>query len=252
MAFMALLERAATDPLVDVGKMETLLKMKKEVLHEHRQAAFNRDYLAAKLEMPRVRKDGSVEYLEDKNNKNSAKVKAFNYAKYEDIDKAIRPIEQKYGFARIFTTRPRATEGGGCVVHCQLLHRDGFFKEAEIGVALDASGGKNNIQAMGSSFSYGKRYTTEMLWDIVKEGADDDGNAAFAMAPIDEVQFKALQDLIDEWKIDTAKFVEHLGVESLKAIPNKMYPKAMNDLKDAVAKRKKKNAEEAKKGEQTP
>lgn len=250
-AFMALLERATTEPLVDVGKMEKLLNMKKDVMHEQKQAAFNRDYLSAKLEMPRVRKDGSVEYAEDKNKPDGPKKKAFNYAKYEDIDKAIRPIEQKYGFARIFTTKPRVGDGGGCVVHCQLLHRDGFFKEAEIAVALDASGGKNNIQAMGSSFSYGKRYTTEMLWDIVKEGADDDGNAAFAAAPIDDAQFTAMQAIIDEWKIDTAKFCEHLGVESLRAIPNKMYPKAMNDLKANAEARKKKAAEKAQKEGQT-
>lgn len=240
MAYMQFLERAAKDPAVDVNKLEKLLNMKKDVMHEQRQAAFNRDYLAAKLEMPRVKKDGTVEYAEDKNRPDGPKKKAFNYAKYEDIDKAIRPIEQKYGFARIFTTKPRVGDGGGCVVHCQLLHRDGFYKEAEIAVALDASGGKNNIQAMGSSFSYGKRYTTEMLWDIVKEGADDDGNSAFNAAPIDEAQFAAMQAIIDEAGIDTAKFCAHLNVESLRAIPNKLYPKAMNDLKDAAAKRKKK------------
>lgn len=237
-AFMALLERAARDPSIDVEKMRALLGMKKEVLEEQRKAAFNTAYMLARLEIPRVRKDGSVEYAEDKNNPNGPKKKAFNYAKYEDIDKAIRPIEQKYGFARIFTTTPRGEQGGGCVVHCQLLHRDGFYKEAEIAVALDTSGGKNNIQAMGSSFSYGKRYTTEMLWDIVKEGADDDGNAAFMDAPIDDVQFEAFQKIIDENGVDAAKFCAHLKVDSIRAITNKIYPKAMSDLREHVKKKK--------------
>lgn len=242
-AFMNLLERAAKDPSIDVEKMRALLGLKKDILEEQRKAAFNTAYMQARLEMPRVRKDGSVEYAEDKNNPNGPKKKAFNYAKYEDIDRAIRPIEQKYGFARIFTTKPRGEAGGGCVVHCQLLHSEGYFKEAEIAVALDTSGGKNNIQAMGSSFSYGKRYTTEMLWDIVKEGADDDGNAAYMDATIDDVQFSAFQKLIDENSVDVVAFCAHLKVESVRAITNKLYPKAMADLKGYIEKKKAKLAE---------
>lgn len=236
MAFMQLLEKAAKDPEVDVGKMESLLRMKKEILHEQRVAAFNKDYLAAKLEMPRVTKDGEVMYPVDKNKPDGPKQSAFKWAKYETIDKAIRPIEVKYGFSRSFTTVTRDATGGGVTVTCRLLHKDGHYQEASIPVALDTSGGKNNVQAAGSSFAYGKRYTTEMIWDIVKEGEDDDGNAAFVEAPIDEAQLKAFQEIIDTWQIDTAKFCGHLKVESLAAIPNKMYPKAMNDLKAYVEK----------------
>lgn len=246
-AFMAFLERAAADPAVDVGKMKELLGMKKEILTEQRIAAFNADFMAARMHMPRVKKDGTVEYPVDKTKPDGPKKKAFDFAKYETIDKAIRPIEIEYGFSRSFTSAPRQGDGGGIIVTCRLLHKDGHAVEAAIPVPLDSSGGKNNLQGYGSSFSYGKRYTTTMVWDIITEGEDDDGNAAFAAAPIDDVQFKAMQDLIDEWKIDTAKFCAHLGVESLRAIPNKMYPKAMNDLKDAVAQRKKKLAQETQK-----
>lgn len=239
-AFMELLERAASDPTVDVGKMQALLNMKKEVVTEQRIAAFNRDFMAARLEMPRVSKDGSVSYPVNKNDPDGPKKEAFKFAKYETIDKAIRPIEIKFGFSRSFTTEPRQGDGGGIVVTCRLLHRDGHSVVAGIPVPLDTSGGKNNLQGYGSSFSYGKRYTTTMVWDIVTKGEDDDGNAAFAAAPIDEAQFAAMQAIIDESGIDTAKFCAHLGVDSLRAIPNKIYPKAMNDLKDAAEKRKKK------------
>lgn len=236
-AFIALIERAARDKDIDVGKMQALLAMKKEILTEQRIAAFNRDFMQARMEMPRIKKDGSVEYPVDKTKPDGPKKKAFDFAKYETIDKELRPIEIKHGFSRSFTTETRAA-GGGIIVHCTLLHKDGHSKTASIPVPLDNSGGKNDLQGYGSSFSYGKRYTTTMIWDIVTEGEDDDGNAAFAGAPIDDAQFAALQAVIDAHGIDTAKFCAHMKVESLRAITNKQYPKAMADLKAAAAKRK--------------
>ena len=225
--FLNFLERAAKDPSFDVAKFTALLDVKERQLNKQAEQAFNQAYTRAKLSMPRVTKEGSVEYPVDKNQPDGPKKKAFKFAKYEDIDKAIRPTEQAEGFSRIFTTEER--EGGGVIVHCTLLHKDGHSKTASIPVALDTSGGKNNIQAMGSSFSYGKRYTTEMIWDIVKEGDDNDGN--YDIFPIDDVQFEAIQTLIEETGTDTAAFCKHLKVESLKAITNKQYPKAVQDLK---------------------
>lgn len=248
-AFVALIERAARDKEIDVGKMQALLSMKKEVLTEQRIAAFNRDFMAAKMEMPRIKKDGTVEYPVDKNKPDGPKKKAFDFAKYETIDKELRPIEMKYGFSRSFTTEARQ-QGGGIIVYCTLLHKDGHSKTASIPVPLDNSGGKNDLQGYGSSFSYGKRYTTTMAWDIVTEGEDDDGNAAFAGAPIDDAQFAALQAVIDENGIDTARFCAHMKVESLRAITNKQYPKAMADLKDAAKKRKEAANKTAKEGAQ--
>jgi hypothetical protein len=42
---------------------------------------------------------------------------------------------------------------------------------------LDTSGSKNNVQAVGSSTSYGKRYTATLLLNIRTKGEDDDGHA---------------------------------------------------------------------------
>ena len=236
--FMALLERAASDPAVDVGKMRELLDLKREVITEQRHAAFNRDFMAARQEMPRITKDGAVAYPVDKNKPEGPKKEAFKFARYETIDAAIRPIEEIYGFSRSFTTSQRVGDGGGIIVRCNLLHREGHSIAAEIPVPLDSSGGKNNLQGYGSSFSYGKRYTTTMIWDLVTEGEDDDGMGAFQQQPIDEVQFQAFQNLIDENEVDVQRFCAHLKIGSLSEITNKMYPKAMADLKDGIRKRK--------------
>lgn len=218
--FLALIERVLLNPDVDPQKLNAILDVKERMMNKEAEQLFNADYLAAKLEMPRVRKDGSVEYLEDKNNKSGPKVTAFKYAKYEDIDRVIRPVEQKYGFSRMFTTVPRPGDGGGAIIICTLLHKSGHSVKAEISVALDVSGGKNNIQAMGSTFSYGKRYTTEMIWDIVKEGADDDANSVDL---IDDKQFKKLKKLIEETKTVEADFIGYYNIEALDQLPKKLF-----------------------------
>ena len=41
----------------------------------------------------------------------------------------------------------------------------------------DVGPGRNALQAMGSTLSYAKRYLAEMLFNIVRENEDDDGQA---------------------------------------------------------------------------
>ena len=41
----------------------------------------------------------------------------------------------------------------------------------------DTSGSKNVVQAIGSSVSYGKRYTMQALLNITSGGEDDDGHS---------------------------------------------------------------------------
>lgn len=232
---MDLIKEATFNKEIDVSKMQALLDIKERIIKSQAEAEFNMDYLEAKLQMPRITKDGRVAYEQ----KDGTLKETFQYAKYETIDKAIRPVEQKFGFSRSFTTEERVN-GGGVIVHCELLHKGGHKKVASIPIPLENSGGKNNVQGMGSSFSYGKRYTTEMLWDIVKDGADTDGNVSDV--PIDDVQFEELQRLIQESNTDAKAFCSYLKVESLRAITNKQYPKAVMDLKSKIAKSKKKDS----------
>lgn len=157
---------AASNPAVDVGKMRELLGLQKELMAMQAEQQFNEAYHRMQLDMPRIRKNGAVEY--------KGKV-AFHFATWENIDRAIRPLLQAEGFSLSFDTAPRQGDGGGVIVTGTLSHVGGAKRVASMPVALDSSGGKNNIQGIGSSFSYGKRYTTTALLNIITEGEDDDG-----------------------------------------------------------------------------
>lgn len=157
---------AASDPAVDVAKMRELLGLQKELMSMQAEQQFNEAYHRLQLEMPRIKKNGSVEYKGKE---------AFKFATWEAIDAAIRPLLQREGFSLSFDTGPRQGDGGGIIVTGTLSHIGGHKRMASIPLALDSSGGKNNIQGMGSTFSYGKRYCTTALLNIITEGEDDDG-----------------------------------------------------------------------------
>lgn len=224
---LALLKEAATNPLIDVGKMKEIMAMNRELIHDGAVRSFNQAYARLQTKLPRIKKDGSVEYQQNKDKPDGQKKKAFEYATYEAIDEIIRPLLMEEGFSITYDSTTR--EGGGIVVTGILLHRDGHERRASIPVPIDSSGGKNNIQGIGSAFSYGKRYAVFMLLNIVTEGEDDDGNRG-GLEFIDTEQCKVITELLERTKSDSLRFMQFMEVAEVENIVKKDYAKALNAL----------------------
>ena len=111
-AMMAIIARAASDPSIDVSKMTALLDMQERIMAKNAEIEFNEALARLSRVMPRINKDGQVEYAEDKTKPNGPKVKAFKFATYENIDRVIRPLLQEEGMSLSFTTAPRSGDGG--------------------------------------------------------------------------------------------------------------------------------------------
>jgi len=234
---LGMIERAATNPEVDVEKMNALLDMQERILDKEAESAFNHDLMLLQESLPIISRNGSVEYEDKSGNR----VKAFKFATYDNIYKAIQPIMKGHGFSVSFTTESRQGDGGGITVTGRLLHKLGHSRDASIPVALDSSGGKNNIQAMGSSFSYGKRYTLTMLLNIVTEGEDDDANSS---EPITEAQLDHLHKLIEETESDTARVCKFAKVDALPEIQQNRYDEIVKTLMDRQKEQRKEQKNE--------
>jgi hypothetical protein len=98
------------------------------------------------------------------------------YALWEDINDAIRPLLAEHGFALSF--KVGQAQDGKITITGILSHREGHQEETTLTLVHDSSGSKNSVQAVGSSVSYGKRYTAMALLNITTRGEDDDGKAA--------------------------------------------------------------------------
>ena len=211
--------RAATDPAVDVEKMERMF-----ALHERLQARQAKaEYTAAlaKLQtvLPEVAERGEIK-------NNSGKVQS-RYALWEDINALIKPILVEHGFALSFS--PQVRDGVSLVVGT-LSHVAGHSEQGEMALPADTSGSKNAVQAVGSSTSYAKRYIASALLNLTSRGEDDGGVKAGLGELVDDAQVCALQNLADGVGADLKRFCEYFGVKTLPDIPAARFDEAMEAL----------------------
>jgi hypothetical protein len=211
-ALIQVIERAATNPNVDIDKMERLLQMQERILERNAKAAYTTALAEMLPKLPVITERGAI-----KTRDGGIQSK---YALWEDINEAIGPILASHGFALTFRT---GSEANLIKVTGVLSHREGHSEETTISLPADTSGSKNAVQAVASSVSYGKRYTAGALLNITSRGEDDDGRRAGAGATLSEDQVANLEALITEVKADRARFLRHIKVRSLDEILAKNY-----------------------------
>ena len=97
----------------------------------------------------------------------------------------------------------------GIEVTCIIAHESGHSEQTSVLAPPDKSGSKNDIQAIGSSITYLKRYTLESICGIVTTDDDNDGNTYRGdIAYIKEDQIETLDELSQ--KVDRPRFFNWL------------------------------------------
>jgi hypothetical protein len=156
-----------------------------------------------------------------------------SYALWEDINETIKPVLAKHGFSLSFRT---GQEDGKIIVTGILSHREGHSERTTMHLPTDTSGSKNAVQAVGSSTSYGKRYTAAALLNLTSRGEDDDGLAGGSTGKITQEQLTDLIALADDVGADKGAFCKYFNVSSLADIPAKDYARAVAALNKKRAK----------------
>jgi hypothetical protein len=213
----------AKDPSVDVAKLDALLKMQAQMEERDAKREAVEAFTKLSADLPRVKKNGTISLIDRQGNDKGS----IAFAKWEDMDKVIRPLLTANGFTLSFDSTTR--EGGGLVITGELMHRSGHVRTATIPLPLDSGPGRNNLQAVGSTLSYGKRYCAEMLLNIVREGEDDDGHAA-GLRFISGEEVEQLQKLIEETGTDERRFLDVLQLQHLGEIQQGGFTIARNML----------------------
>lgn len=212
------IERAAMNPQVDMDKMERLIQMQERIMDRNAKSAYAAALAEMQPELPVVAERGAIDMG---NNRPKQR-----YALWEDINDAIKPVLAKHGFGLSFRT---GMQDGKIVVTGILSHRAGHSEETTMYLPSDTSGSKNAVQAVGSSTSYGKRYTASALLNLTSRGEDDDGRSGGAKV-IDQKQADNLRDLIEATGSDMPKFLDWMNVERLDQVPAGKYEQAVNKL----------------------
>ena len=164
---VAMLERLALNPDVPVDKLERLLDMQERIHAKQAESEFNIALTAAQSEVGRISADAENPQTHSK------------FASYSKLDRVMRPIYTKHGFALSFgTSDPPATDM--IRVICYLSHRAGHTRMYHVDMPADGKGPKGadvmtKTHAAGSAMSYGMRYLLKMMFNIAI-GEDRDGN----------------------------------------------------------------------------
>ena len=229
--FAQSLVRLIADPNIGADKLEILLRMQREMIETQAREAFHADFVALAAELPQVEKKGKVDLLA----KDGRRLGGYHYARWEDMDSALRPVWTRHGFGITFSTSMR---DGVTVISGKLLHTGGHFETAELPLQSDKGPGRNDMQAMGSGVSYTKRYLAELLLNIVRKGQDDDAIRAGA-ALISASEVSQLADLIARAGSEPERFLKTMitGVERLEDVMASDYPRLVNALNARIAHR---------------
>lgn len=162
--FLQMIERASRDPSVDIDKMERLLQMHERMLNRDAETKFNAALAKMQIELPEIPEKGAI--------KNKSGGVQSTYMLWEDLNKIIKPILSRHGFALTFRT---GNLEKAIVVTGILSHEAGHSVSSTMHLPIDDSGSKNSVQGLGSSTSYGQRYVARALLNLTSRGEDNDG-----------------------------------------------------------------------------
>src|ERR1700757_1357905 len=239
---LALIERVALDPRADVEKLERMMAMYERLKAKEAELAYNaaKGRILKKLARIKIVKNRSVLYEIEKGNPQKGTYEAFKYAPLEEIDKHLRPLLAKEDMDLSYSDEP--AKGGCILIRGRLKHLPGgHYEDSFMPAPPDITGGKSNVQAVGSTNSFLRRYVACNIFNIVVVGDDDDGTGG----TINEVQTKTILDLIKKAKVGP-KFLKYMKAQSVEeagslaaavaTIAARDYRKAISTLEEHIGK----------------
>lgn len=237
---------AFRDPAVGPEKSKAAFDFYKEVQAHQAKSEFDDAFVALQAELPSIRRDGKIEVRKKdaSGERTGALQQSTPYATFNAIHEAIKPLLAKYGFGLSFSTAPTAD---GRLIVKTTLSRKGHSISTEFPLPAETSGSKNNVQGWGSSQSYGKRYGTIALLNIVSHDprdADTDGHEGkfvrakeglaeiVEIATISDEQLSELNARMVKCKVPLAKVLGHYGIAKLADLEAKLLPAALKACDD--------------------
>lgn len=230
-----LLIQQALDSKIPPSDLKELFDLQVRYEQRRSEEAYADAITAFQAECPTIHKSKSVE---DK----------YSYAPFEKIMGAILPLLRKH---RIVVTFDTAEADGKVQVTCRT--RVGTVEKHTTVVLPVPPGNKltNATQTSVGAISYGKRTALCAALNVICTDEDHSGEEDYAT--LSAAQHDELDGLLSDLSslghpVQLGRFVAIFGVDSLRLIPARDFPKARKHVLDAIAKQKAKNAARAKEG----
>jgi hypothetical protein len=175
----------------EIGKLMDLLER-----HQRREAeqAFASAMVQFKKQVPTIIKDAGASFVAK-----GSKVE-YDYATLGHICEQIIAKLADCGISHSWSPEQPSTgpDANMIIMTCTLTHEQAHTQSATFKFPADPTGTKNALQAIGSSGTYGERYSLLAVCGIaVKEQGDDDGRGAVAQPELNAPSQPAGKHAID-------------------------------------------------------
>lgn len=216
-SFLDIIEKALFNPNLDFEKLNRLLDIQERIITKQSESEFNVALAEMQPNLPVIEKTAKAH----------GNIK---YAPYDEIMREISPVLGQYGFAISFEVESTPSI---ITVIGTLAHRGGHSKKVSLPLSLDKSGNKQDIHAIGSTLSYGKRYVVGLLINLAFGDEDDDASKAQqTFKRITDDQIQTIEDWIESTKTDKAKFLLAYKINSVSDIPAEWFDKIIETFKN--------------------
>lgn len=261
--------QAAADPACQPEKMHALIDARNRLMAQEAHVAFVTAYIAMQDDLPRIDAKGRIEIAAKRD---GGKKQSTPYATFHEINRVTKPILSKHKFSLMML--PDVGAGGaGVLMRGQLSHvcetqygKIVHVEQCTIAAPLETSGSKNNVQGVGSSLSYTKRYAAVALLNLISEApedVDDDGRAAGRSAGrkaaaatqdespedgdggvvlISKENLTTLNLEIDSCGVGFEKFCEHYQITAVANLPADQFNEAVTSCRNYAKNNAKKSA----------
>ncbi|MES0444921.1 MAG: ERF family protein [Desulfobacterales bacterium] len=211
---------ASSNSEIDVEKMERLWAMKEKIDAKDAEIAFNAAMAETQSEMRPIAADANNPQTRSR------------YASYAALDKALRPIYSRHGFALSFDEGDSSKESHVRVL-CYLSHKKGHSRTHHTDMCADGKGAKGGdvmtkTHASGAAMTYGMRYLLKMIFNVAIGEDDTDGNVPVKL--INHQQVTSLVNLITEVGTTKEAFAKVCKITFLEELPTSKYDGAIRRL----------------------
>ena len=223
-SLLEVISRAASDPNVDIDKMERLIAMQERIQTRDAETAFNQALNAAQSEMRPIATNASNPQTKSR------------YATFDKLDRVLRPIYTAHGFSLSFDEGDSPKEEHVRVL-CYVSHVCGHTRTYHRDMPADGKGAKGGdvmtkTHAAGAAGSYGARYLLKGIFNVAVGEDDEDGNTV--VRSIDDNQWAMLVQLIEASGVGVDTVCTAVNVPSLNVFPASKYEGMVRKLNKTI------------------
>ncbi|WP_273757343.1 ERF family protein, partial [Bartonella sp. MM73XJBT] len=151
---------------VDMDRLERLIALREKEIERQNYQSFVSDLSAMQIKYQKIQKNSINTHTKS------------TYATLDQYIDAVKDTLAKYQFALFYRIKSQTTTN--VTIEITLSHPSGNQISTEGTFPIDGQGSKNNIQSVGSTITYARRYLLGMLLNVTSDEDDTDGNTLIA------------------------------------------------------------------------